>query len=128
MKAKLQKLSNKLMAAAVVGTSLGTATEAFAAKGFSNIVDTVATESNTIPNLVTIVSYVAGLGLSVFGIFKLREHVDNPGQVKMKDGLVRLGAGGMLLVLPFLLETVFASVGGAAGGGVAFEKADVMTF
>jgi len=37
--------------------------------------------------------------------------VDNPGQHAMKDGLVRLGAGGGLLSLPYITSAMVGTVG-----------------
>ncbi len=39
--------------------------------------------------MIQTVAYVGGIGLGVAGIFKLKSHVDNPGQTPMKDGLIR---------------------------------------
>ncbi len=60
--------------------------------------------------MIQTVAYVGGIGLGVAGIFKLKSHVDNPGQTPMKDGLIRLGAGGGLLALPYLTTAMMGSI------------------
>lgn len=104
---KKENLILRMTAAVTAGVLVMDAGGAFAGGNTfsdisSNIVDSVA----TIPDLVATVAYLGGLGLSVAGILKLKGHVDSPGQVALKDGLVRLGAGGGLLALPIVLEAM----------------------
>lgn len=84
-----------------------------------NLADTTANieaQMAGIPSLLAYVAYVAGAGLGMAGVFKLKQHVDSPQQVPMKDGLARLGVGATLLALPFLLtmlQNTFSSDSGA---------------
>ncbi len=64
--------------------------------------------------MVQTVAYVGGIGLGVAGIFKLKQHVDNPGQTPMKDGLARLGTGGGLLALPYVTTAMMGSIDNGA--------------
>jgi hypothetical protein len=114
MKARLNKLSNKMAALATVSFMLGSS-EAFAGKGFTGVTKNITASTSTIPNLVSTVAYIGGLGLGVAGVLKLKAHVDNP-QTPLKDGLVRLGAGGGLLALPFVLQSMTSTIG--TGGAV----------
>lgn len=116
------KISYKLAAALTAGMMVG-ASDAFAGQNFSNVTKNIVASSSALPNLISTVAYVGGIGLSVAGIFKLKQHVDNPGQTAMKDGLVRLGAGGGLLALPMVLESAAGTIG--EGQGVA---ADTLQF
>jgi hypothetical protein len=61
-------------------------------------------------NLISLVCWVGGAGLGVVGIFKLKQHVDSGGTTPMKDGLVRLGAGGGLLAFPFIQQVMQGSI------------------
>ena len=109
MKARLNKLSNKLAAAATMAFMLGSS-DAYAGKGFGTITKNINTSTSDIPSLVSTVAYIGGVGLGVLGVLKLKAHVDNP-QTPLKDGLVRLGAGGALLALPALYTAMTETIG-----------------
>jgi hypothetical protein len=102
------------LAAVLTATALTTKAGAAFATDFSTVSDNIVNSSRSLPNLVSTVAYVGGIGLGVAGVFKLKQHVDNPGQVMMKDGLVRLGAGGGLLALPFLTDAMTGTIGDPA--------------
>jgi hypothetical protein len=104
---------HRLAAAMTAGILMSEAGQAKAAT-FSDVATNIVTNSNTLPSLVSTVSYIGGIGLGVAGVFKLKQHVDNPGQTPMKDGLVRLGAGGGLLALPFVTSAMQGTIGAGA--------------
>ena len=81
------------------------------ANDFSTVSQNIVDSSSKLPNLISTVAYVGGVGLGVAGVFKLKQHVDNPGQTPMKDGLARLGAGGGLLALPFITQAMTETIG-----------------
>jgi hypothetical protein len=111
--------THKLAAAITAGMMVGSS-EAFAGgQNFTNMTSNIVTSSGTLPNLISTVAYVGGIGLAVAGIFKLKQHVDNPGQTPMKDGLIRLGAGGGLLALPFMTEAMTNTISNGAGSAPA---------
>lgn len=60
----------------------------------------------SVPNFINWVSYIIGVALGVAGVSKLKQHVDNPGQTSIKDGLGRLAASGLFISLPFVLQTI----------------------
>lgn len=78
----------------------------------SGIIDNSTSEMENVPTLISWVAYLAGAGLGMAGIFKLRQHVDSPAQTPMKDGLVRLAASGALLSLPVIMSAMTDFVGG----------------
>ena len=88
------KRTHRLAAALTTGMLLGQGTAAFAAQTFDDVGKNVISSSGALPQMIETVAYVGGIGLGVAGIFKLKNHVDNPSQHPMKDGLIRLGAGG----------------------------------
>lgn len=112
---KLKLASYRLAAIATVGF-MGGITDAHAT-GFQTATTNINTSVSQFPTLISTAAYIAGAGLGVAGVLKLKQHVDNPGQVALKDGLVRLGAGGGLLALPFVLESMTGTIG--SGGTVA---------
>ncbi len=116
---KRSNVTKKLAAALTAGVLLsksGMALAAAGSTGFSQAADNIVDGSKTLPNLISTVAYIGGIGLGVAGVFKLKMHVDNPAQTTMKDGLVRLGAGGGLLALPFLTQAMTETIDAGAGG------------
>ena len=68
-----------------------------------------------VPLVLTTISYIAGLFLAAAGIFKFKEHVDNPQQAPISAGVKRFLAGGMFLSGPFMYEALRGTL---FGGGV----------
>ncbi len=71
----------------------------------------VVTSISTIPQVINAFSYIAGLALGVLGILKIKDHVENPANAPLKDGAIRLLAGGALLSLPMLFDVMINSFG-----------------
>jgi len=115
---KRSKISHKLAAAATVGMMAVSSNEAFAASAtnFRTMTQNIVAASGGFNNLISTVCWIGGAGLGVAGIFKLKQHVDNPGQTPMKDGLVRLGCGGGLLAFPFIESAMSGSIADSSGG------------
>jgi len=89
--------------------------QAHAAAGGGNNFSSIATNINTsiasLPGLLTGLSYLFGILLGVLGIMKIKDHVENPTQTPLKDGAIRLAAGGALFALPIVFESMFETVG-----------------
>ena len=110
------KRTHQIAAALTAGVLMSEGADAFAGPViFADISSNIIASSANLPAMIQTVAYVGGIGLGVAGIFKLKQHVDNPGQTPMKDGLVRLGAGGGLLALPYLTGAMQGSIGPASG-------------
>lgn len=58
------------------------------------------------PNLVSAFAYVIGIACGIWGLFKIKDHVDAPMQTPLRAGVLRLLAGGGLLALPMAAEAV----------------------
>ena len=106
------KKIHQLAAALTAGMLMSEGKDAFAqtAQTFDNVGQNIIASAGSMPAMIQTVAYVGGIGLGVAGVFKLKQHVDNPGQTPMKDGLVRLGAGGGLLALPYLTQAMMGSI------------------
>lgn len=104
--------SHKLAAAATLGmmTASNGAFAAGNATTFRDMTVNITQASGGFQNLISTVCWIGGAGLGVAGIFKLKNHVDNPGQTPMKDGLIRLGCGGGLLAFPFIQTAMQGSI------------------
>lgn len=66
-----------------------------------------------LPSLLAAFSYMAGITLGVLAIAKFYEHVQNPHQVPIWDGIKRIAAGGGLLALPIVIEAAYVTLNGA---------------
>lgn len=62
------------------------------------------------PVFLTLVSYVLGLALGLWGLFKIRDHVLEPSKTPLNEGVTRLLAGGAFFALPFIVTTVAGSI------------------
>ncbi len=100
-----------LSTSAMATTTIGKST-----KGLEELTENFIDNTLNLPGLISIVAYMAGLALGVLGVLKLKDHVENPSQTPLKDGAVRLGAGGALLALPFLYEVIIDSQTGGEDG------------
>lgn len=107
---KTQKMSAAVMTGAMVGT-FGESTKAFAnGTELNEYLGTTSGKVNEVPDLVAFISYLGGTALAALGIVSLKQHVEQGGQQKpMKDGLAKLGFGGMLLALPTITNVMSGS-------------------
>lgn len=62
----------------------------------------VSGKTNVLVDIVSYGCYIGGAILSAVGIVDLKKHVENPTQTPLKNGLAKLGFGGVLLALPFV--------------------------
>lgn len=92
---------------------------AHAANDFSKISDNVAKSIQDLPGLLAALSYLFGILLAVLGIMKIKDHVENPSQTPLKDGAIRLLAGGGLFAIPIISEAMFATVGNDGDPAIA---------
>ena len=107
---KLIKNKSLQMAAAFTAGYMMTTTTAHA-NNFSSIASNLTTSIQSLPSLLSALSYMFGILLGVLGIMKIKDHVENPGQTPMKDGAIRLAAGGALLALPIIFEAMLETSG-----------------
>ena len=102
---------NKLGAVMVAGMVAGQSSEAQAGNNFSTIAANITGSIQDLPGLLAALSYLFGILLGVLGVMKIKDHVENPTQTPLKDGAIRLAAGGALFALPILFEAMFETVG-----------------
>lgn len=100
---------NKLMARTGAAFTMGllVSAEANATVGANNTAGSFNAVGNSIiqgisdlPGLLTGLSYMMGLLFSVLGVLKIKDHVENPTQTQLKEGAIRLAAGGALFLIP----------------------------
>lgn len=89
------------------------------ANNFGSIAQNISLSIAQLPGLITGLAYLFGLLLGVLGIMKIKDHVENPGQTPLKDGAIRLAAGGALFALPIIFEAMTETVGTGGLGATA---------
>jgi len=118
----------KLGAAMTLGM-MATSGEAEAANNFGSIASNINTSISSLPGLISALAYLFGILLAVLGVMKIKDHVENPTQTPLKDGAIRLLAGGMLFAIPILLEAMAETLdAGAAGSGASSTGLQSVTF
>lgn len=86
------------------------------AQSLGDSIESFLQSLNDTPQLVKTVAYVMGIALGIWGIFKIKDHVDAPMQTPLRAGILRLIGGGMLLSLPMVTEALYNTLN--SGGGV----------
>lgn len=123
-----KKSYNKLGAVMVAGMVVGQAGTAHAGNNFSNIAANITASIQDLPGLLSALSYMFGVLLGVLGVMKVKDHVENPTQTPLKDGAIRLAAGGALFALPILYEAMFNTVGtGTTVDAAKLKKVNFVT-
>ena len=77
----------------------------------STLVGNVNISLEDVPKLITTAAYISGLVMGTLGITKVKDHVENPGNTPLKEGAARLMAGGAMLSLPIILESLSGTIG-----------------
>ncbi len=88
----------------------GLACGAFGSGKLSDVVCTTMLAIGGLPAFLTGISYLIGLAFGFWGIMKIRDHVNNPTQVALSEGIMRLMACGAFLALPVVSMTLAYSV------------------
>lgn len=105
---KSMKKSTQFMSAAIMtGVSMSVSAEALAQGSFKGYVKNLSGDvSSPFANTVAFVCYMGGFALAALGVVGLKQHVENPGNAPMKNGLAKLGFGGMLMALPPVVSAI----------------------
>ncbi|MFK7838984.1 MAG: hypothetical protein AB8B83_01525 [Bdellovibrionales bacterium] len=82
----------------------------------------IVTHTGAFPAFLTAIAYIFGLVMGVWGILKIRDHVLNPQQTGVFEGISRLIAGGAFFALPFVVQVFTNSVVGTGITGSAFTS------
>ena len=86
-----------------------------AGNNFNNIAENINDSISSLPALLSALSYLVGLVLGVLGILKIKDHVENPTQTPLKEGAIRMAAGGALFALPIVFEAMQNTIGSGDG-------------
>lgn len=99
-----------LQAGIIAGVLCG-ASNGARANNFGDIASNMVDSIEELPGLISGVSYMIGLLLGILGVLKLKDHVENPGNTPLKDGAIRMVAGGALFALPMVFEAMRNTIG-----------------
>ncbi|HTK83594.1 MAG TPA: hypothetical protein VL625_00780 [Patescibacteria group bacterium] len=110
---KLRKNTSLPLGAAFTAGVLMSSGSANAAGGndFSSIATNIQLSVSSLPGLLTALAYLFGILIGVLGILKIKDHVENPSNTPLKDGAIRLAAGGALFALPIIYEAMVNTSG-----------------
>lgn len=107
-------------------TLLLLSTSVFAAD-IASVATTATTEMNAIAKLLSVASYVAGVGFALAGILQFKAHKESPQQTPLSKPVVMIVVAACLLFLPTILSIAGSSLFGTgtsaatAGGGTALS-------
>lgn len=99
-----------------------------AGNSFSTIAENVNDSISQIPGLITGLAYLLGLTFGVLGIIKIKDHVENPGNEPLKNGVIRLVVGGFLFALPILFEAMLTTIEGNDSGAITQRGLNAVEF
>ncbi|HBH26366.1 MAG TPA: hypothetical protein DDX54_03075 [Rhodospirillaceae bacterium] len=81
---------------------------------------------NTVPGVIAVIAYIAGLVFGVRAIFKLKKHVEKPDDVPMEEPIKWGLACGALLSLPFIINVVTVTLVGPQGATNPLEYSEFL--
>lgn len=102
-------------AAVLVVMAIASPAEAAVGGKLGDVIDNVRKSFANFQNLFSMAAYFLGLFFSVSGIFKFKDHVDNPAQNPISAGVKRFLAGGMMFSLPYTINAVKGTLLGDHG-------------
>ncbi|MFH1157375.1 MAG: hypothetical protein V1721_00585 [Pseudomonadota bacterium] len=84
------------------------------AQTVGTVISNLTVSFASIPRLLSSVAYIMGCFWAAWGIYKFKDHVDNPSQTPLSAGVKRFLGGGMLFSMPYMVDVVRRSLFGAA--------------
>ena len=122
----INKKTTMLSAASLAGLMTGISEAHAGSNNFGDIAENIQKSIADVPGLLSALSYLFGILLGVLGIMKIKDHVENPTQTHLKDGAIRLAAGGGLFALPIIFEAMQNTVG--TDGVMTMEQLNAVSF
>ena len=72
-------------------------------KGIAKVASSITDQLKDVAALVVAISFVAGLALILAGLFKFKQHKDNPTQIPVGTPIVLVSLGAAMIFLPGLV-------------------------
>lgn len=106
-----------------LGGVITSATGAGVGGGINDLMANIIASISGLPGIVTAISYLMGLLACVTGILKIKDHVENPDRVELKEGVIRLLLGGALFAIPTIFQAVQTTITGTGASiGLAVDS------
>ncbi|QQG36452.1 MAG: hypothetical protein HYS17_01275 [Micavibrio aeruginosavorus] len=102
--------------------TLGAPTAAHAGPTIRNVLNNISSSSEELPYLLAALSYMFGVTLAVFAIVKFYEHVQNPHQTSIWEGMKRTMAASCFLALPIVVEAAYVTMNDGTLNAVALSQ------
>ena len=106
----MQYFTSQLANISTLYTGTGTA--------INDVLENIITGMEDLPGLITGVAYLLGLVSCVSGVLKVKEHVENPDRIELREGVIRLLIGGALFAIPAIFEAVQNTISGTSSGNI----------
>lgn len=110
---RMKTVISRIMGLSLALITMGASQSAMATSSLGDSIMEVGNSFSQLPSLLAAFSYMAGITLGVLAIAKFYEHVQNPHQTPIWDGIKRVAAGGGLLALPIVIEAAYVTLTGA---------------
>lgn len=75
--------------------------------------------------LMIAIAYLGGFGFMIFGVFKFKQHKDNPTQVPLGTPITMVALGAILVFLPAFVKPAGKTLGVAEESAGGFQGAGV---
>lgn len=82
---------------------------------FSSIFERMADSFVGAPGLISAAAYITGMLMAISAIIKIKEVVDNPGNVSIREPIARALIAGALFAMPTVVDVATATIGSQTG-------------
>lgn len=89
---------------------------------FNSILMNFLNSISDVPGLVSITSYLLGILLTISGLLKARDHVDDPERTTIREPLIRLLIAGALFAIPTVFDAMYNTIADGGTIGVFFTN------
>ena len=93
---------------------------------FNYLLASIVSSVRSVPGLITGLAYLLGILFGVLGLIRVKDHIENPEQNPLKDGVIRMLTAGALFALPTLWDAMQTTIRGDGsfdvGGALDFME------
>lgn len=111
---------SKILGLSIV-LALAVSTDAYAAGiKVGATLDNITKSTSSVPQLLNACAYLLGLLFAIVGVFKFKDHVDNPANTPLSSGVKRFIAGGLLFAAPYTSHALKGSLAGTSNAAISY--------
>lgn len=93
--------------------------------GLTGMISQGKGQFETVTDLISTISYIAGIGFLFKAILKFKEHNESKGQVPLSNAIVLFIVAGCLLGLPYMVNVSKSTTTGAASTGSGINNSNL---